>query len=34
MHVDEYNARIDSRIADIKKACKIEEAENPAMESN
>ena len=34
MHVDEYNARIDSRIADIKKACKIDEVENPAMESN
>lgn len=34
MHVDEYNARIDSRIADIKKACNVAEPENPAMQSN
>ena len=34
MHVDEYNARIDSRIADIKKHCKVAEPENPAMQSN
>jgi hypothetical protein len=34
MQIDEYNARIDSRIADIKKHCKVAEPENPAMESN
>jgi len=34
MHVDEYNARIDSRIADIKRHCKVAEPENPAMQSN
>lgn len=34
MQVDEYNARIDSRIADIKKHCKVDEPENPAMISN
>lgn len=34
MQVDEYNARIDSRIADIKKNCKVAEPENPAMQSN
>lgn len=34
MQIDEYNARIDSRIADIKKNCKVAEPENPVMESN
>jgi len=34
MQIDEYNARIDSRIADIKKNCKVAEPENPAMQSN
>lgn len=34
MQIDEYNPRIDSRIVDIKKNCKVAESENPAMRSN
>jgi len=34
MQIDEYNARIDSRIADIKKHCKVADSENPMMKSN
>ena len=32
--IDEYKARIDSRIADIKKNCKVAEPGSPAMQSN
>jgi len=34
MQIDEYNQKIDERIAEIKKNCKVEEPENPAMQSN
>ena len=34
MQVDEYNKKIDERIAEIKKNCKVEDSENPAMQSN
>jgi hypothetical protein len=34
MEIDEYNKRIDARIADIKQHCKVDEPENPAMQSN
>lgn len=34
MQIDEYNQKIDERIAEIKKNCKVAEPENPAMQSN
>ena len=34
MQIDEYNQKIEERIAEIKKNCKVDDSGNPMMQSN